>query len=509
MVPPPPGDWRFQAPAPPPPRPPRRRRRPLVLVLVAFVLIALIGVSGLAARLYGFLRDVANVGNPVQLIQQQIEPPVGSIAYKLKHGQQVNVLALGYGGAENDAPYLTDSIMAISIDPANHRIMESSIPRDLYVRIDAWQDGRPFTEKINAAFEVPNQPRSFGPGPLKADYQGKDGGGHLAEATVGRITGLTFDKYVAVDFKAFRQVVDDLGGVQVHMDGPLDDCHYPDYHEGYMNHGVPLGYRCPPGAGIHFPAGDYQVNGEQALELARSRDAIEPDQASDFGRSKRQQMIIAAIKKKAASPGVLTKAPQLMNTLQADFRTDMDLTDLKALYDFAGKLPDSAIQHFAVTDQDLGVGYNPYTAGSCGPRDAYVLCPVDPTYRTWRLVFSHLFVPRPALAEQAPIQLVNASRSYADLQTRMTKVMRPLGFQLADGVRHLPAAKSVIYDYSGGKYPATTAWLQDFFGAQVEPAIPPTPGVRSEHVPAYGEKTDGLVVVMGSDFTARFYGVGP
>src|SRR5207244_10428103 len=133
----------------------RRRRAPVV---IALVLVALLAVSGgyLGARVFGFLSRVANVGNPLQLVQ---EPPPGSVAYKLKHGERVNILALGYGGKENDAPYLTDSIMVVSLDPANQRIMEVSIPRDLYVRIDAWQDGRPYTEKINAAFEVPHQPR--------------------------------------------------------------------------------------------------------------------------------------------------------------------------------------------------------------------------------------------------------------------------------------------------------------------------------------------------------------
>jgi LCP family protein required for cell wall assembly len=469
------------------------------------LLVAIVAVGGLAgARVIGFLQSVANIGNPVDLIAP---PAPGTVAYKLQNGQQVNILALGYGGSENDAPYLTDSIMAISIDPANKRIVETSIPRDLWVGINAWQDDRGFQEKINAAFEVPNQPRLFAPGPLKSAYQGTDGPGHLAEATVGRLTGLTFDKYMAVDFKAFRDVVNALGPITVHLDTPLDDCHFPDGGHGYINHGVPVGYRCPPGSGIHFPAGTYQVNGEQALELARSRDAIEPEQANDFGRAKRQQMILSAIKKKAVSANALTRAPQLMDALQADFRTDMNLADIKALYDFGAKVPDTSIQHFAVTDQDLAVGYNPPdTRGSCGPRSAYVLCPVDQTYGMWHAVFARLLVPPKTLAEKAPVQLVNASVSTNDMHTRTTVVLRQLGFQLADGVRHTSTPTSAIYDYSGGKYPQTVAWLQDFFGAQVQPL--PTPGTRGAFVPAPGEQTQGIVVVMGSDFARRWIGQG-
>ena len=494
---------------PPPPRarrslyqqPPRPRRRRAPCVVAAVALVAVLAVGGVAGyRVVGFLQSVLNGANPAQILQQQLDPPAGSIAYKIKHGQRINVLALGYGGAENDAPYLTDSIMAVSIDPVSKRVVEISVPRDLYVRIDAWQDARNYTEKINAAFSVPYNARAFGPGPMKAAYQGKDGPGHLAEATVGGVTGLAFDRYVAVDFKAFRSVVDALGGIQVHMDGPLDDCHYPDYHNGYANHGVPLGYRCPPGAGIHFPAGTYQVNGEQALQLARSRDAIEPEQATDFGRAKRQQMIISGIKAKAVSVNGLARAPQLMDAVQADFKTDMDVNDITALYNLVGKLPESSIQHFAITDQNLVVDVNG-TGGACGgPRGVFVLCPVDTTYRIWQSVFASIPLPTATLAEQAPVQLVNASRNTVDLHDRTTDVLRQMGLQVSDGVRHPTLLQSTILDYSGGKYPQTAAWLKDFFGANVVPA--PSAGIT----PAPGEKTDGLVVVMGSDFAKRWIG---
>jgi len=466
------------------------------------VLVAVLAVGGVAGyRVVGFLQSVLNGANPAQILQQQLDPPAGSIAYKIKHGQHINVLALGYGGAENDAPYLTDSIMAVSIDPVSKRVVEISVPRDLYVRINAWQDNRVYTEKVNAAFEVPNMPRSFGPGPLKPAYTGKDGPGHLAEATVAGMTGLSFDRYMAVDFKAFRSVVDALGGIQVHMDGPLDDCHYPDYHNGYLNHGVPLGYRCPAGAGIHFPAGTYSVNGEQALEIARSRDAIEPDQATDFGRAKRQQMIISGIKARAVSVNGLARAPQLLDAVQADLRTDMDVNDLTALYNLLGRLPESSIQHFAITDQNLVVDVNG-TGGDCGgPRGVFVLCPVDATYHMWQSVFGQVPLPTTTLAEKAPIQLVNASRNTVDLQQRATDTLRQMGLQLNDGVRHSTLLQTTIVDYSGGKYPQTAAWLKDFFGASVVPAA--SAGVT----PAPGEQTDGLVVVMGSDFARRWTGL--
>src|SRR6202165_4473882 len=78
--------------------------------------------------------------NPIGEVVQAIEPAPGTIAYKLKHGQQVNILLLGMGGYENDAPFLTDSIMAVTIDPANSRVSMVSVPRDLVVRMDLQED---------------------------------------------------------------------------------------------------------------------------------------------------------------------------------------------------------------------------------------------------------------------------------------------------------------------------------------------------------------------------------
>jgi anionic cell wall polymer biosynthesis LytR-Cps2A-Psr (LCP) family protein len=478
----------------------RRWVRVLPLLLILILLGTVVGGGIYATQRTGhFLKRVVNLNNPVTVIQNEVEPPAGSIAWKIKHGQQINLLLLGYGGPENDAPWLTDSIMVVSIDPVSRRVLEVSIPRDLYVQIDAWQDGRRYDEKINAAFAVGNDPAPFGPGPLRTAFQGKDGAGHLVEATVSRLTGITFDRYAAVDFKAFRDVVNSLGGITVQMSGPLDDCHYPDYSNGYVNHGVPLGWPCPPGSGIHFSAGSYQVNGEQALELARSRDAEQPDQASDFGRARRQQMVVAAIRQKATSADAIWKVPELMDALQNDFKTDLDLNDIKALYDFGNKLSDSSFIRLGISDKDLVDDYAPYQQGSCGSLDAYALCPEDPTYQTWHSVLAHAFIDRRILQEHSPVEIVNATANSPDLETRVGNVLNPLGLAVSNGPRRPESAQTVIYDYSGGRYPQTAAWLEEFFGARVVPMPTPIAGSVS------GGR-QGLVVAVGGDYARRWYG---
>src|SRR5438552_3002698 len=115
-----------------------RLTRSVPAALAAVLLIAVIvGVTLTYKRFDDFVS--ATTGhhlNPIGEVVQVVEPAQGTLAYKLKHGQPVNILLLGMGGEQNDAPYLTDSIMAVSIDPNSNRVLMVSIPRHLVVHID-------------------------------------------------------------------------------------------------------------------------------------------------------------------------------------------------------------------------------------------------------------------------------------------------------------------------------------------------------------------------------------
>ncbi len=450
------------------------------MVALGLIGVLLVGSALAAGRLWSFVSTVTN-RNIFATVAQAVDPPAGSVAWKLRHNQQVNLLLLGYGGAENDAPYLTDSIMAVSIDPVQHRVMEASIPRDLWVQINAWPTGsrsRNHWGKINEAYEdgVANDSTKL------ARYQGRDGGGFLAEDTVTAVTGLKFDGYIGVDFAAFRDLVNALGGVTICLDQPLIDHQYPRFH-GYMT--------------INFPAGCRQYNGEQALEIARSRHAIEPDQATDFGRARRQQTILSAIRKQALSVNGLARAPQLMSALQQNFTTDLSLGDMTALYQVAGGVADASIAHVALTDSDLLDGYFEQP-DSCGPYYVYLLCPEDPTYGTIHAYFQNVFVPRDALAAHVPVQIANASYNSTQLGDRVTAILKPLGLTLAEPFRHYYAAQGYIVDHTDGKDPALIDWLHNFFGL---PVVTTDPNASS------GEQATGVVVVLGRDYARRWFGL--
>jgi LCP family protein required for cell wall assembly len=453
--------------------------------LIGAVLLVAIVVTATVAyrRIDDFLSATTGTHLTLGAVVEAVQPDPGSIAYKLQHGQQVNVLLLGMGGYENDAPFLTDSIMAVTIDPNSHRVMLASIPRDLVARMNLQTNPNSiWTNKINAAYEVPYTNIICCVAP---QYQGRDGGGHAAEHEVGKITGLTFDRYIAIDFVAFRDMVNALGGVDVCLTTNLDDYEYPNYGHGFV--------------ALHYKAGCQHLSGEQALQVARSRHAIEPQQSSDFGRSRRQQDIMQAIKKKATTVNGWAKAPQLLDALQKNIHTDMSLADMKAIYDWGKNLPDSAIIRLALTAPSGAAAGNFLYGGNCGMGYASQLCPEDPSYRMIHQYIASAFIDQSLLAERAPVQFANGSYTYSDLADRVTTMLDPLGLQLANPILHGNSARTLILDYSGGQFPKTTAWLANYFGGQVIAATPASPQ------PARGQQTYGIVVVLGHDFGTRWF----
>jgi LCP family protein required for cell wall assembly len=91
-----------------------------------------------------------------------------------------------------------------------------------------------------------------------------------------QILGLKIDYYALVDFGGFKEVIDALGGITVDVPEAFSDSTYPTENNGYMT--------------VSFTGGIQKMNGEKALQYARSRHTT-----SDFSRSLRQQIIIKAI----------------------------------------------------------------------------------------------------------------------------------------------------------------------------------------------------------------------
>jgi LCP family protein required for cell wall assembly len=165
-----------------------------------------------------------------------------------------NASAIIGPGAEGGEPERSDTILILRVDGEGSRML--SVPRDLLVTIA--ETGQ--TTRINAAF---------------------NGGPRRLIATLSSQLQLPIHHYLEIDFVAFRDLVDSLGGITINFPHPASD---------HMS-------------GLNVPeAGDVRLDGTQALAYVRSRyytETIDGRQVTeptgDIGRTVRQQQFLSAV----------------------------------------------------------------------------------------------------------------------------------------------------------------------------------------------------------------------
>lgn len=212
-----------------------------------------------------------------------IPEPVGLLA---QPPGQVNILLLGSDQRPNDGGFRTDTIQLLSINPRDHTVSITSFPRDLYVYIPGYT-----VQRINTA---------FGWGEFDA----------LAQ-TFEYNFGVRPEHYVLINFWSFRDIIDNLGGVDVVVAHSLTD-----HRDGYGYYTV--------------PAGVVHMDGETALWYVRARYTT-----SDFDRGPRQQEVLEAIFKKLISLDAVSRAPQLYEIYKANVVTDLTFEDIAPLVPLA------------------------------------------------------------------------------------------------------------------------------------------------------------------------------
>ena len=265
-----------------------------------------------------------------------------------------------------------------------------SVPRDLYVTIPGTQD----KQKINAA-------HAYG------EKKGKGQGLEDMKIVLSEVTGLNIAYAASINFEGFKRLVDGIGGIRVHLDNPFSEnlqfrgleqrCDGVVYTipsgnfeekriqrkngSYYANpKRYPLCYakeidksQLECGGDFQLPAGDVDLNGEQALCLARSRVT-----SSDFERAKRQQLIIQAIKDKLLSLGTLTdfsKMNEILNNLGDNVRTDLEAWEMKRFYDLYMQMNNPQIYQRVLENSEEGLLYHPEN-GAAG----YILLPIGDNY---------------------------------------------------------------------------------------------------------------------------------
>lgn len=205
----------------------------------------------------------------------------------------------------------TDTMMLISLDPDTKQIGILSIPRDLWVDMPGYD-----LQRINTAYGL-------------GELQGPGGGPLLAMQMVQYNFGIEVNEYLVVDFDAFIQVIDLIGGVDVNVEQEIYDPEYPDMNYGYDP--------------FYISAGQHHLDGATALKYARSRHSTD-----DIDRAHRQQQVIYAVRDRVLAlnmiPELVAKAPQLWSELDAGIDTGLSLDQIIQLVWYAKDIPTSNIK---------------------------------------------------------------------------------------------------------------------------------------------------------------------
>ena len=134
------------------------------------------------------------------------------------------------------------------------------------------------------------------------------GGPALATQTVKEYTGLEINHVVEVSFENFPQLIDALGGVTY-----KGGCVVSKINGGKKNGGFTL----------RLKKGETEIDGEQALALARTRKNECRPQEDDRARVRRQQKIMNAIKDKVISFETFVRLPWVSWAAPQAVRSDM------------------------------------------------------------------------------------------------------------------------------------------------------------------------------------------
>ncbi|MBV9121574.1 MAG: LCP family protein, partial [Chloroflexi bacterium] len=333
-----------------------------------------------------------------------------------------------------------------------------SVPRDIWVQISPAGGGGEFS-KLNTAYAIGVDDQTY-PN-KKAQFSGPAGGGNLASSIVGSMLGLRIDYWIAVDFQAFKTMVDSLGGVDVNVDTTFTDYYYPRNDDPTIDASWMT---------IHFDAGLQHMDGEKAIEYARSRHSLED--GTDFGRSKRQQKLVLAIKDKALSPQGMTKAFGLMDALSKDFKTNLTIGQIRALADLARGFDPAAIERVSIDNTN-------FLADAVTTDGQDVLVPQTRTWNALRGYISTVLMEQPAKDDSLRIQLVNGSGSTGSAG-EATNLLNQLGFHTlppGNPANLAPLPQTEVHDFSQGREAPTVSYLANLFSARV---VTETPGTSDQ-----------------------------
>lgn len=378
---------------------------------------------------------------------------------------RINVLLLGRGGGNHDGPDLTDSIMIASIDPVNHTSTLISVPRDLWVDIP--NEG---AMKINAAWETGEFNYLHKVAPGSTDPNAVQAGFDEADQVVESVLGITIHYNVLVNFQAFQQAVDTVGGVTVNVPSDLVD---PTM--AWENGNNP----------VLAKAGIDQFNGKTALTYVRSRETT-----SDFARADRQRAVLVALKNKVETAGTLSnplKLAKLMNTFGNNVHTDLSAKDAQRLYSIIKGIPDAKTASLSLT----AAPNNYFTTGNMAGQSITLPTAGLFNYNGIQTYIRSQLKDPYLLKENAKVMVLNGT-GVAGLATTKANELKGYGYNVVS-TGNAPTdtvVETTVVDLTHGKDKYTKHYLEQRFGVTATGTLPDN---------AIQTNGANFVIILGSD----------
>jgi LCP family protein required for cell wall assembly len=249
-------------------------------------------------------------------------------------GSRVTVLLIGLdyrdwlaaqNSPELQGPPRSDTMILLTIDPISKTAGMMTIPRDMWVNIPGFGYG-----KINTAYA------------LGEAYKLPGGGPGLAIKTVEDFIGVPIQYFAQLDFGAFTQMIDEIGGLDIQVTEVITLDPVGQHNTLY-----------------DLQPGIYHFDGGQVLGYARSRST----EGGDVDRGRRQQQVILAVRDKILSlnmlPTLVAKAPAIYQELSSGIHTNMSLDDAVKLGVLALQIPQENIKNGGIDYTMMTIGRSP------------------------------------------------------------------------------------------------------------------------------------------------------
>ncbi|MCK8645149.1 LCP family protein [Mycobacterium colombiense] len=323
---------------------PGRRRRPLLVAgrsMAALAAVLALAMTGGAWQWSASKNARLNTISALDQSSSDIRDPGGQygdedfliVGLDSRLGDNAN---MGAGTTEDADGERSDTVMLVNIPANRKRVVAVSFPRDLAItpmQCEAWN---PETGKYGPLYDP--KTKTYGPKMVYTETKLNSafafGGPKCLVKEIQKLSGLSINRFIAVDFSGFAKMVDALGGVEVCSSTPLHD-----YELGtVLEHG-----------------GRQVLDGSTALNYVRARQ-VTTEVNGDYGRIKRQQLFLSSLLRSLISEDTLLD-PNKLNNVVNMFISDtvVDNVQSKDLIQLGQSLQGIAAGHVTFVTVPTGV----------------------------------------------------------------------------------------------------------------------------------------------------------